>query len=41
LTPGYPRGIRRPGESPASTLIVVNSLFHLDFLVEIEGAAAV
>jgi 2-iminobutanoate/2-iminopropanoate deaminase len=30
-----------PGEMPASTLIVVKSLFHPDFLVEIEGVAAV
>jgi enamine deaminase RidA (YjgF/YER057c/UK114 family) len=30
-----------PGELPASTLIVVKSLFHPDFLVEIEGMAAV
>ena len=30
-----------PGELPASTLIVVKALFHPDFLVEIEGVAAV
>jgi len=30
-----------PGELPASTLIVVKKLFHPDFLVEIEGIAAV
>ena len=30
-----------PGEQPASTLIVVTKLFHPDFLVEIEGIAAV
>ena len=29
------------GELPASTLIVVNSLFHPDFLIEVEGVAAV
>ena len=29
------------GEVPASTLIVVKSLFHPDFLVEIEGVAVV
>ena len=29
------------GELPASTLIVVKSLFHPDFLVEVEGVAAV
>jgi len=29
------------GELPASTLIVVKQLFHPDFLVEIEGIAAV
>jgi enamine deaminase RidA (YjgF/YER057c/UK114 family) len=29
------------GEVPASTLIVVQSLFHPDFLVEIEGVAVV
>ena len=29
------------GELPASTLIVVTSLFHPDFLVEVEGVAAV
>jgi enamine deaminase RidA (YjgF/YER057c/UK114 family) len=30
-----------PGELPASTLIVVKALFHPDFLVEVEGIAAV
>ncbi len=30
-----------PGELPASTLIVVNSLFHPDFLIEVEGVAAI
>ena len=29
------------GELPASTLIVVKSLFHPDFLLEVEGIAAV
>jgi 2-iminobutanoate/2-iminopropanoate deaminase len=29
------------GELPASTLIVVESLFHPDFLIEVEGVAAV
>jgi enamine deaminase RidA (YjgF/YER057c/UK114 family) len=29
------------GELPASTLIVVTSLFHPDFLIEVEGIAAV
>jgi enamine deaminase RidA (YjgF/YER057c/UK114 family) len=29
------------GELPASTLIVVKSLFHPDFLVEIEGVASI
>lgn len=29
------------GEMPASTLIVVKSLFHPDFLIEVEGVAAV
>ena len=28
------------GELPASTLIVVKSLFHPDFLIEVEGVAA-
>ena len=28
------------GELPASTLIVVKGLFHPDFLIEIEGVAA-
>jgi 2-iminobutanoate/2-iminopropanoate deaminase len=29
------------GELPASTLIVVKSLFHPDFLIEVEGTAAI
>ena len=29
------------GELPAATLIVVKSLFHPDFLIEVEGVAAV
>ena len=29
------------GELPASTLIVVKGLFHPDFLIEVEGIAAV
>ena len=29
------------GELPASTLIVVTSLFHPDFLIEVEGVAAI
>ena len=29
------------GELPTSTLIVVKSLFHPDFLIEVEGVAAV
>jgi enamine deaminase RidA (YjgF/YER057c/UK114 family) len=29
------------GELPASTLIVVKSLFHPDFLIEVEGVAVV
>jgi enamine deaminase RidA (YjgF/YER057c/UK114 family) len=29
------------GELPASTLIVVKGLFHPDFLIEIEGVAAI
>ena len=29
------------GELPASTLIVVKGLFHPDFLIEVEGVAAV
>jgi 2-iminobutanoate/2-iminopropanoate deaminase len=29
------------GELPASTLIVVKSLFNPDFLIEVEGAAAI
>ena len=35
------RGEVFPGELPASTLIVVKSLFHPDFLIEVEGVAAV
>ena len=35
------RGEVFQGELPASTLIVVKSLFHPDFLLEIEGTAAV
>jgi 2-iminobutanoate/2-iminopropanoate deaminase len=35
------RGEVFDGELPASTLIVVKSLFHPDFLVEIEGVAVV
>jgi enamine deaminase RidA (YjgF/YER057c/UK114 family) len=35
------RGEVFDGEVPASTLIVVKSLFHPDFLVEIEGVAVV
>jgi enamine deaminase RidA (YjgF/YER057c/UK114 family) len=35
------RGEAFPGELPASTLIVVKSLFHPDFLIEVEGVAAV
>ena len=35
------RGEVFAGEVPASTLIVVKSLFHPDFLVEIEGVAVV
>jgi 2-iminobutanoate/2-iminopropanoate deaminase len=30
-----------PGELPASTLIVVTGLFHPDFLIEVEGIAAI
>jgi enamine deaminase RidA (YjgF/YER057c/UK114 family) len=30
-----------PGELPASTLIVVSGLFHPDFLIEVEGIAAI
>ncbi len=30
-----------PGQLPASTLIVVKSLFHPDFLIEVEGIAAI
>jgi 2-iminobutanoate/2-iminopropanoate deaminase len=30
-----------PGELPASTLIVVKSLFNSDFLIEVEGVAAI
>ena len=29
------------GELPASTLIVAKSLFHPDFLIEVEGVAAI
>ena len=35
------RGEVFDGEVPASTLIVVKSLFHPDFLLEIEGVAVV
>lgn len=35
------RGEVFQGELPASTLIVVKSLFHPDFLIEIEGVATV
>jgi enamine deaminase RidA (YjgF/YER057c/UK114 family) len=35
------RGEVFQGELPASTLIVVKSLFHPDFLIEVEGIAAV
>ena len=35
------RGEVFPGELPASTMIVVTSLFHPDFLIEVEGVAAV
>ena len=35
------RGEVFQGELPASTLIVVTSLFHPDFLIEVEGIAAV
>jgi enamine deaminase RidA (YjgF/YER057c/UK114 family) len=35
------RGEVFQGELPASTLIVVKGLFHPDFLLEIEGTAAV
>ncbi len=35
------RGEFFPGELPASTLIVVESLFHADFLLEVEGMAAI
>lgn len=35
------RGEVFDGEVPASTLIVVKSLFHPDFLIEVEGVAAV
>lgn len=35
------RGQVFQGELPASTLIVVKSLFHPDFLIEIEGVAAI
>ena len=35
------RGEVFQGELPASTLIIVKSLFHPDFLIEVEGVAAV
>jgi 2-iminobutanoate/2-iminopropanoate deaminase len=35
------RGEVFQGELPASTLIVVKSLFHPDFLIEVEGLAAI
>ena len=35
------RGEVFQGELPASTMIVVTSLFHPDFLIEVEGVAAV
>jgi enamine deaminase RidA (YjgF/YER057c/UK114 family) len=35
------RGSMFQGELPASTLIVVKSLFHPDFLIEVEGVASV
>ena len=35
------RGEVFQGELPASTLIVVKGLFHPDFLLEIEGVAAI
>jgi enamine deaminase RidA (YjgF/YER057c/UK114 family) len=35
------RGEVFPGELPASTLIVVKGLFHPDFLIEVEGMAAI
>jgi 2-iminobutanoate/2-iminopropanoate deaminase len=35
------RGEVFQGELPASTLIVVKSLFHPDFLIEVEGVAAI
>jgi enamine deaminase RidA (YjgF/YER057c/UK114 family) len=35
------RGEVFQGELPASTLIVVKGLFHPDFLLEVEGVAAV
>ena len=35
------RGAVFQGELPASTLIVVKSLFHPDFLIEVEGVASV
>jgi 2-iminobutanoate/2-iminopropanoate deaminase len=35
------RGTVFQGELPASTLIVVKSLFNPDFLIEVEGVAAI
>jgi len=35
------RGEVFQGELPAATLIVVESLLHPDFLIEVEGVAAV
>ena len=35
------RGAAFPGELPSSTMIVVKRLFHPDFLIEVEGVAAV
>jgi reactive intermediate/imine deaminase len=35
------RGEVFQGQLPASTLIVVKSLFHPDFLIEVEGIAAI
>jgi enamine deaminase RidA (YjgF/YER057c/UK114 family) len=35
------RGEVFQGELPASTLIVVKGLFHPDFLLEVEGVAAI
>ena len=36
-----PRSEVFPGELPIRTIIVVKSLFHQDFLVELEGVASV